>query len=158
LGGRFPAGGDVAALIGPGRGANEATPQELRTQFSVFWEVWNLVENEFYHREPLDRQRMIRGAIGGMLAALDDQYTVYQEPDLAAQTNDHMQGTLEGIGAYIRVADGRAYLDKLFEDSPAVRAGLQQNDEIVQVDGIDVGALIAGLDGGQASTRVAAKI
>src|SRR5690349_20318085 len=75
LGGRFPAGGDVSALIGPGRGANEATPQELRTQFSVFWEVWNLVENEFYHRQPLDRERMIRGAIGGMLAALDDQYT-----------------------------------------------------------------------------------
>jgi carboxyl-terminal processing protease len=158
FGGRFPADGDVAALLGPGLGANQATPQELRTQFSVFWEVWNLVENEFYHREPLDRQRMIRGAISGMLASLDDQYTVYQEPDLAAQTNDHMQGTLEGIGAYIRVADGRAYIDKVFKESPAVRAGLQQNDEIVQVDGIDVGTLIAGLDAGQASTKVAAKI
>ena len=65
--------------------ANQATPQQLRDQFGVFWEVWNLVEGEFYHRAPLDRQRMIRGAISGMLASLDDQYSVYQEPDLAAQ-------------------------------------------------------------------------
>src|SRR5947199_5286075 len=77
LANRIPIGGDVAALLGPGRGANEATPQQLRDQFNVFWEVWNLVDGEFYHHEPLNRQRMIQGAIKGMLASLDDQYTVY---------------------------------------------------------------------------------
>ena len=158
LGGRLPLDGDLTALFGPGRVANEATPQQLRDQFGGFWEVWNLVENEFYHREPLDRTRMIRGAISGMLAALDDPYTVYQEPDLASQTNDHMQGTLDGIGAYIRVADGRAYIDKVFKDSPALRAGLQQNDEIVKVDDVEIASLIADLDINQASVKVAAKI
>jgi carboxyl-terminal processing protease len=158
LGGRIPTSGDVAALLGPGRGANEATPQQLRDQFGVFWEVWNLVENEFYHSTPLDRTRMIRGAISGMLGALDDQYTLYQEPDLASQTNDHMQGTLEGIGAYIRVADGKAYIDKVFKDSPALGAGLRQGDEIVRVDGQEIAALIAGLDINQSSVKVAAKI
>ncbi|HET9221004.1 MAG TPA: S41 family peptidase [Roseiflexaceae bacterium] len=158
LGGRIPISGDIAAYLGPGRGANQATPQQLRDQFGVFWEVWNLVENEFYHRQPIDRTRMIRGAISGMLASLDDQYTVYQEPDLASQTADHMQGTLEGIGAYIRVADGKAYIDKVFKDSPAQAAALQQDDEIVQVDGVDIPALIAGLDLNQAAVKVAAKI
>jgi carboxyl-terminal processing protease len=158
LGGRFPASADVAALFGPGRGANEATPQQLRDQFGVFWEVWNLVENEFYHREPLDRARMIRGAITGMLGALDDQYTLYQEPELASQTNDHMQGTLEGIGAYIRVADGKAYIDKVFKESPALGAGLMQNDEIVKIDGVEVAGLISRLDVNQASVKVAGKI
>jgi carboxyl-terminal processing protease len=158
FGGNIPISGDIAAYLGPGRGANQATPQQLRDQFGVFWEVWNLVENEFYHRQPIDRTRMIRGAISGMLASLDDQYTVYQEPDLASQTNDHMQGTLEGIGAYIRVADGKAYIDKVFKDSPALAAGLQQNDEIVKVDTVDIQALIAGLDVNQAAVKVAAKI
>jgi carboxyl-terminal processing protease len=158
FGGSIPISGDIAAYLGPGRGANQATPQQLRDQFGVFWEVWNLVENEFYHRQPIDRTRMIRGAIGGMLASLDDQYTVYQEPDLASQTADHMQGTLEGIGAYIRVADGKAYIDKVFKDSPALAAGLQQNDEIVKVDAVDIPTLIAGLDVNQASVKVAAKI
>src|SRR5262245_6786077 len=158
FGGSIPISGDIAAYLGPGRGANQATPQQLRDQFGVFWEVWNLVENEFYHRQPIDRTRMIRGAISGMLASLDDQYTVYQEPDLASQTNDHMQGTLEGIGAYIRVTDGKAYIDKVFKDSPAQTAGLLQNDEIVKVDGVDIPGLIAGLDVNQAAVKVAAKI
>ena len=50
LGGRIPLDGDISAYLGPGMGANRATPGELRDQFAVFWEVWNLVENEFYHR------------------------------------------------------------------------------------------------------------
>src|SRR5262245_38834985 len=158
FGGSIPLSGDIAAYLGPGRGANQATPQQLRDQFGVFWEVWNLVENEFYHRQPIDRTRMIRGAISGMLATLDDPYTVYQEPDLASQTNDHMQGTLEGIGAYIRIADGRAYIDKVFKASPALGAGLQPNDEIVKVDEVDIPALIVGMDVNEAAVKVAAKI
>jgi carboxyl-terminal processing protease len=67
LGGRIPLDGDISAYLGPGMGANRATPSELRDQFAVFWEVWNLVESEFYHRAPLDRQHMIQGAIKGML-------------------------------------------------------------------------------------------
>jgi carboxyl-terminal processing protease len=101
---------------------------------------------------------MIQGAIKGMLATLDDQYTIYQEPDLAAQTNDHLQGTLEGIGAYIRISDGKAYIDKPLKDSPALVAGLQENDEIVQVDGVAIAPLIAGLDMNEAIVKVSAKI
>lgn len=158
LDGRIPFDGDIMALLGPGRGANQSTPRQLRESFSVFWEVWNLIEGEFYHREPIDRQRMIRGAITGMLATLDDQYTVYQEPDHAAQANDYMQGSLEGIGAYIRISDGKAYIDKLFKDSPALHAGLQRNDEIIAIDGIEIAALIGGLDTNTAAIKVAARI
>jgi carboxyl-terminal processing protease len=158
FGGRIPIDGDIAAALGPGRGANQATPQQLRDQFGVFWDVWNLVEGEFYHRTPLDRQHMIQGAIKGMLASLNDQYTVYQEPDLAAQTNDHMQGKLGGIGTYLRIADGKAYIYKPIKNSPAAQAGLLQDDEIVKVDDLEIAPLIAGLDVNEASVKVAAKI
>ncbi|HEX9371080.1 MAG TPA: S41 family peptidase [Roseiflexaceae bacterium] len=158
LGGRIPLDGDIAAALGPGRGANQATPQQLRAQFAVFWEVWNLVEGEFYHREPLDHQRMIQGAIKGMLDSLGDQYTVYQEPDLAAQTQDHMQGKLGGIGTYLRIADGKAYIYKPIKNAPAIQAGLLQDDEIVRVDDVAIAPLIAGLDVNQAAVKVAAKL
>lgn len=158
FGGRFPVGADLLAFIGPGAGANTATPQELRQQFSVFWEVWNLVESEFYSTKPLDRQRMIHGAIHGMLQALDDQYTVYQEPELAAQTKEHMQGKMGGIGTYLRITDGRAYLYKPIKNSPAVQAGLKHDDELLKVDGEEIGPLIAGLDINEAAVKVAARI
>jgi carboxyl-terminal processing protease len=156
--GSLPLESSLAAYLGPGLGANRTTPRELRDQFAVFWEVWNLVESEFYHRAPLDRQRMIQGAIRGMLDSLGDQYTVYQEPDLAAQTQDHMQGKLGGIGTYLRIADGKAFIYKPIKNAPAIQAGLQQDDEIVAIDETQVAPLIAGLDVNQATVKVAAKL
>ncbi len=68
----------LVPAIGPGLVANQETPPSLRQQFRVFWEVWNLVEAEFYRRDKINHTRMIRGAISGMLGSLDDPYTVYQ--------------------------------------------------------------------------------
>lgn len=146
------------ALFGLRNAPVETTPQQLREQFGVFWEVWGLIEGEFYHRAPLDHEQMVRGAVKGLLASLNDQYTVYQEPDLAAQTNEHMQGTLEGIGAYVRIDQGRAYIDRPLKDSPALLAGLRQGDEVLQIDGVEIGPLIAGLDVNQAFVKVMARI
>src|SRR5436190_12698778 len=157
LGGRIPLDGDISAYLGPGMDANRATPSELRDQFAVFWEVWNLVESEFYHHAPLDRQHMIQGAIKGMLDSLGDQYSVYQEPDLAAQTQDHMQGKLGGIGTYLRIDNGKAFLYKPVKNAPAIQAGLRQDDQIVSIDGQAVEPLIAGLDINAAAVKVAAK-
>ena len=158
LGGSIPLDGDISAYIGPGMGANRATPSDLRDQFTVFWEVWNLVESEFYHRTPLDRQHMIQGAIKGMLDSLGDQYSVYQEPDLAAQTQDHMQGKLGGIGTYLRIDSGKAFLYKPVKNAPAAQAGLRQDDQIVKIDDQLVEPLIAGLDVNASAVKVASKL
>ena len=153
-----PLGGDVAALVGPGLGANEATPAALRNDFGVFWETWNLVENEFYHRSPLDHSKMIQGAIKGMLGALDDPYTVYQEPQLAALTGDYMKGSQEGIGVYLRFEGDKAFIDRPIKNSPAARAGLQPGDQILAIDGASVSALIGSRDVNQANVQIASKI
>jgi carboxyl-terminal processing protease len=158
LEGRIPLDGGISAYMGLGMGANRTTPGELRDQFTVFWEVWNLVEGEFYHRAPLDRQHMIRGAIKGMLESLGDQYSVYQEPDLAAQTQDHMQGKLGGIGTYLRIENGQAFLYKPVKNAPAVQAGLRQDDQIVKIDDQPIEPLIAGLDVNAAAVKVATKL
>ena len=148
----------LAGLVGQGRIANTTTPPRLRDQFAVFWEVWDIVDAQFYQRDKLDQTRMIRGAIGGMLASLDDPYTVYQEPNLAAQTNDHLEGKLGGIGTYLRVSDGRAFLHKPFRDGPAAQAGLQNDDEILAVDGLPVSEIIAGVEVNEATVHLAIKL
>lgn len=148
----------LVPAIGPGLVANQETPPSLRQQFRVFWEVWNLVEAEFYQRDKINHTRMIRGAITGMLASLDDPYTVYQEPELASQTNEHMQGRMGGIGTYLRITDGRAFLYKPIKGAPADAAGLKQDDEIVAIDGEPVAPMIAGLDVNEAAVKVASKI
>ncbi|NJN19026.1 MAG: S41 family peptidase [Oscillochloris sp.] len=136
----------------------QETPAELRDQFAVFWQVWDLVESEFYRAEPLDRQAMVYGAIRGMLASLDDQYTSFQEPDLAAQSRESMQGRFEGIGAYLRFENGAVLIDRPIRKSPAQEAGLQPGDIIVAVDGQELAPLIAGLSDAEATAKAATLI
>lgn len=148
----------IAGLFGAGVITNQASPAAIRDQFAVFWEVWDLLDQEYYGRAQLNRTTMIQGAIKGMLASLDDQYTVYQEPDLAEQTQDHLQGKLGGIGTYLRITDGRAFLYKPFQNGPAFEAGLRQDDELARIDGEDIPTLIAGLSVDEAAVKVAAKL
>jgi carboxyl-terminal processing protease len=138
--------------------ARVQTPADARTQFAVFWDVWDLVQSEFYHQSPLDDQKLAYGAIKGMLGALDDQYTTFQEPDLAAQSRESMQGSFEGIGAFLRVAGGEILIDRPIKGSPALKAGLQAGDVIVAVDGEALAPMIAGLSDADAIAKAAAKI
>ncbi|MEI7769287.1 MAG: S41 family peptidase [Chloroflexales bacterium] len=138
--------------------ARAQTPADTRAQFAVFWDVWDLVQSEFYHPAPLDGQRLAYGAIKGMLGALDDQYTTFQEPDLAAQSRESMQGSFEGIGAFLRVANGEIVIDRPIKGSPALRAGIQAGDVILAVDGESLSPLIGGLSDADATARAAARI
>ncbi len=156
--GRITLVNQLIALAGPGFGASPVMPPDLADEIAPFWETWNLVEHEFYTREPLDQERMVRGAIKGMLAALDDPYTVYQEPDLAALTSDYMQGSSGGIGIHLRIGERQVFVDKVLKNTPASRAGLLDGDEIVAIDGEQVAALIAGQDINQANVTIATKI
>lgn len=146
----------VAALFN--RETRQETPRDVRNQFAVFWEVWDLVDSEFYHENPLDRQKMVYGAIKGMLGALDDEYTTFQEPDLAAQSRESMQGKFEGIGAYLRFAEGEIVIDRPIRGSPAVRADLRSGDVVVAVDGETLAPLVAGMSEAEATAKAATLI
>lgn len=165
----FAAGWAAARIVGTtpvdtviasffSRESRRTTPAGARADFAVFWQVWDLVQAEFYRQEPLDQQQLVYGAIKGMLASLGDEYTSFQEPDLAAQSRESMQGRFEGIGAYLRVQDGAIIIDKPFRGSPAERAGLRAGDVVVAVDGEPLAALIADLSDGEATARAASKI
>lgn len=140
------------------RGAESTTPGDVREQFAVFWDVWSLVQQEFYHREPLDQQRMVYGAIRGMLQALNDDYTSFQEPDIAAASRESMQGKFEGIGAFLKVQNGEVLIDRPIKNSPAIKAGLQSSDVIVKVDGVEMAPLLKGLSEAEAAAKAVTKI
>lgn len=140
------------------REGEATTPGEVRDTFAVFWDVWSLVHQEFYHTEPLDEQQMVYGAIRGMLQSLNDDYTSFQEPEIAEQSRESMEGKFEGIGAYLRVEGGEVIIERPIKNSPAMKAGLQENDVIVEVDGQALGALIVGMNEAEAAAQAASLI
>src|SRR3989344_5247174 len=59
---------------------NKEIAKPMEVDFSPFWKAWALVEEKYVANEGLDRQSMVYGAISGMVAALDDPYTVFLPP------------------------------------------------------------------------------
>ena len=100
----------------------------------LFWEAWDLLEQNFYGELSSPRERTY-GAIRGALALLDDPYTVFVEPQSRELERDRMRGTFGGIGVTLwRNADGRIVLSP-YPDSPAKRAGVLKGDLLLALDG-----------------------
>ena len=148
----------LAGILGPASGAQRVTPGDLRQDFKVYWETWNLVEKNFYREEPLKQQDMVYSSIDGMLKSLGDDYTYLQRPEAAAQTRESMSGKFEGIGAYIEWKDGQLLIVSPIEGSPAERMGLLPGDVILTVDGAELAPLLADLDSSAAAKQAATLI
>ncbi len=75
-------------------------------------------------------------AINTMIASLDDPYTKFLDPKEFAEETNSIKGSLKGIGIQIGVKDGKLMVIAPIEDTPAERAGLVAEDEILEIDGI----------------------
>jgi len=134
---RIPLADDIVGFVNthPAAGA----PDDLEKDFAVFWDVWHIVENDFFGQ--IDRQAMIQGAIKGMVSALDDPYTQYVNPQQNAIMRQDDSGGFEGIGATVDIIDGQLTIVSPLRGSPADRAGLKAGDIILEVDGRPVKGL-----------------
>lgn len=116
--------------------AQTPVPEELREKFEIFWDVWDLLETYFYDPSQLDAQKMVYGAIKGMVESAGDRYTFFSTPAQTGVERTHLEGEYEGIGAYIDQQDGfPVILGPVHEDTPAARAGLRKGDIVLAVDG-----------------------
>lgn len=85
---------------------------------------------------------LIRGAINGMVGSLDDPFTSYVEPKLAARDTQDMSGSFEGIGAVLtahnRQTGKGVEILTVYQGGPADKAGVKRGDVFLSVDGVDV--------------------
>ena len=92
--------------------------------------------------EELDPDTLIQGAIDGMFSAVDDPYTYYYTPEKMAATNADRVGLYVGIGVEVRIfGDGKIYVTRVFDGSPAQDAGILRGDIIVSADDIQLSAV-----------------
>ncbi len=91
-----------------------------------------LVENHYV--EPVDRNKVLQGAIKGMVAELDP-HSSYLPPSDFTEFQHDTEGRFVGIGVEVDARDGVITVIKPIEGSPAERAGLRAGDQIYGVDG-----------------------
>ncbi len=116
---------------------NAATPGNLETLFKPFWETWAIVHAQFVD-QPVDDVAMMRGAIRGMLQSLGDAHTSYMDPQEFKDANSSLEGSYEGIGAYVDTGGDFLTVTSPIPGSPAEKAGLKPGDKIIAIDGADM--------------------
>jgi carboxyl-terminal processing protease len=132
----LPAGSVLLPALGA-TASDTGTPDELRGVFEPFWETWAIVHQQ-YVDQPVDDLVLMRGAISGMLAALGDEHTTYMDPDQWESANTQLQGSWEGIGAYVDPTGDYLTIISAIPGSPAEQSGLKPGDQIVAIDGEDM--------------------
>lgn len=113
--------------------ANTDLGKPKDVDFSIFWDAWNKVTEKFVGQ--IDTQKMVYGAIKGMVEALGDPYSAFMEPGAEKQLLEDLSGQIEGIGAELTVKDGKLLIVAPLDDSPAKAAGLKAQDEILEING-----------------------
>lgn len=103
--------------------------------FQQFWDTWQKLEEKYVDKSKLDRQKMMYGAIKGMVAAVDDPYTFFLTPDENRQSKDDLGGKFEGIGAQLGLKEKKIVVIAPLKNSPSERAGVRPGDVVIEVDG-----------------------
>lgn len=106
--------------------------------FALFYEVWGLIGERFDGLVPADDE-VLHDAIAGSLETLGDNYTRYVPPNVAERMRNDLQGSVEGIGAFVRENDeGLFEIVRPIPGQPADLAGILPGDIIIGVDGESV--------------------
>ena len=140
-GASFLAGFGVNHLISPTIVNPRAGESE---NFDLFWEAWQIIEQEFFGELP-DPKQLTYGAIQGALRALDDPATMLVEPMPSEDQMIDLRGRYEGIGAIVSLDENdQVIIVSPFDGSPAMQAGVKAGDVVLKVDDVAVTGMALG--------------
>ncbi len=115
---------------------NKDDGKSSAVDFKLFWQVWDKLHERYVDKTKLDTQKLVYGAISGMVAATGDPYTVFFEPVTSKKFQEQVTGEFSGVGMEIGMRDNVVTVISPIKDSPAMRAGVMAGDVVVKIDGI----------------------
>lgn len=116
-------------LINPDQGKPE------NIDFSLFWKVYNDLNAKYVDKGKVDPQKILYGAISGLVNSVGDPYTVFFEPVTSKKFQEEISGSFGGVGIEIGKRNNVLTVIAPIKDTPAFRAGIKAGDKILKIDG-----------------------
>lgn len=122
-------------------------------QQSLISEVYDSLLNNYY--KEVDITSLDKAAISGIIEYLDDEYTMELFDEQYTELHEQINGYFCGIGVTVIFEEDKLVIVKVLEDSAAAKVGLQIDDVITKVDGINIdGENYIDLIKGQCNTEL----
>lgn len=114
---------------------NVEVPQDRSSSvaFNQFWEVWARLERDYIEPQKLDAEKMVYGAISGMVDAIGDPYTLYLPPEEQKRSAQDLNGSFEGVGIQLGYKNDTLVVVAPLKGLPAEQAGIQAGDYILHI-------------------------
>jgi carboxyl-terminal processing protease len=121
----------VGCFIGDGFSQDGAPAQ---SDLAAVEQAWEIILRDYVENDQIDTAALAQGAVDGMVEALGDPYTAHLDAETYQLSLEELEGSFEGIGAYVSVKDEQLIVAPI-ADSPAERAGIRAGDVILEIDG-----------------------
>lgn len=112
-----------------------AVPKESFERYEklkIFTDVLSYIEKNYV--ESVDIDKLIYGAIQGMLGSLDP-HSSFMRAEMYRELQVETRGKFEGLGIEITIRDGVLTVVSPIDDTPAFRAGIEAGDQIIKIEG-----------------------
>ncbi len=110
-------------------GSSSSVPSDLKE----FVATYNDIVNNYY--TSVNKEELIDAGIKGMINYLDDPYATYFDGTNSTTFNQTLEGNYEGIGVEVTSDNNKVKVTKVFDDTPAKKAGIKVGDYITKVNG-----------------------
>jgi carboxyl-terminal processing protease len=126
----------VFCLTSPGHTRDDKAPKisENRSRFEqleLFNKVLHLVETQYYR--PVSTEKLIEGALKGMMDTLDP-HSSFLNKDFFEKMQNDTAGEFGGLGLEVTQKEGIIYIITPIDDTPAFRAGIKPKDKLVEIN------------------------
>ncbi|MBI4363301.1 MAG: S41 family peptidase [Candidatus Doudnabacteria bacterium] len=111
---------------------NQGIPPQ-NADYSLLWDALEQLNSKFVDR-PLDQQKLLYGAVSGLVSAAGDPYTVFFNPEEAKQFADELQGEFDGVGMEVGMRNDRIVVIAPLDNTPAQKAGILPGDEVLAIN------------------------
>lgn len=106
------------------------------SKFDKLNKAYEQIKSDYYQKT--DDDKLVDGAIKGMIQSLDDPYSTYMDQEQAKSFDETISASFEGIGAQVEEKDGEILIVSPIKGSPAEKAGIKPRDQIIKVNGKSV--------------------
>lgn len=102
--------------------------------FTLFWKVFETLPQTYVDKTAVDGQKMMYGAIAGMVRSLGDPYTSFFDPGQNESAKGDISGSYEGVGIQLGFdKEKRLVVIAPLKGTPAEREGVRAKDLILKI-------------------------